>query len=191
MRRISLLLSLLFLAMTVSCCDSIMFKRFVEEYFSTTIAVDSLVELENKDLHKWELVPQDTMFAYASKYFIGQQWTSWQSCKMQKYYLLNFCEEVEKDMYGIVNTKFLLCDVCGNIMDTLFLEEVATKETSAFDKFSEYYVNKNGFDWILYDGIKETNYRELLCIKTHFIVENGKIIRGKTSQYRKENDLVW
>lgn len=161
-------------------CDSVLFKNMLNEYFPCFIfPTDTFKSIycTNFSEKDWYHINKDSSYSFLKKYASNKSFVNSGVVFKKDACLLSFNIEIETDTCQYVTSRFLLCDTCGEILDSLCIRTYDGGATydKAFDheNFSDFYVDKNSLVWLYYKSFYD--HDTVTCMKTVYDITETKI----------------
>lgn len=149
MKRLKIIGLIMFALMSMSGYAQCDFKTFINTYFDTYDANDSLIELGmgTRGSHKKQIDKNDILYDCAIKYFPSRVF-SYYSCHINDYYVLMFWKDYDiDDDYVIDDNLFVLCNESGEILD----QYTHRKVTRSYMASYRFYLQKDTLIWRYWD----------------------------------------
>lgn len=198
--RTRIRISLVILMISCTQCYSAIssncsFAEFVEEYFTVYSSTDTTIELCDKNTHKWQINPFDSI-CYDVQRPIVQGWVPATAYNMQNRYLLRFWKEYENELCLMTSTLFVLCDLAGSILSEVVLDSTSTTynedKIQALDSYSKFYVDDARLQWILFKDPTPPDYKNIHCKGTMYkVTSNNQFVISSVTEYDIPNTVSW
>ncbi len=178
-------------AITSNCS----FVEFIEEHFTVYSLTDTMIELCDKNMHKWQINSFDSI-CYDVQRPIVQGWVPATAYSMQNRYLLRFWKEYEDELCLMTSTLFVLCDLTGCILSKVVLDSTSITynedKIQALDSYSKFYVDDARLQWILFRDPTLPDYKKIHCKETMYkVTNNDRFVISSVTEYDIPNTVSW